>query len=106
MLAGPPSGLAGHAPRLKPAAGAIFTDATHVLSAGAWAGGILVLATLRPPAGWGADEGRAMIQRFGRVAFLAFTITALTAVLRATERVRGFDDLWGTQYGLALRLQT
>jgi putative copper export protein len=96
----------GHAASVNPAAGAIFTDATHILSAGAWAGSILVLATLRPPSGWGGDEGRAMIQRFGRVAFLALTITALTGVLRATEELRGLDDLWGTPYGLVLSLKT
>jgi putative copper export protein len=98
--------FAGHAASLNPAAGAIFTDATHVLSAGAWAGGILVLATLRPPAGWRGDEGRAMLQRFGRVAFLAFAITALTGALRATEELRGLGDLLGTQYGLVLSLKT
>jgi putative copper export protein len=98
--------FAGHAASVNPGAGAIFADATHVLSAGAWAGGILVLATLRPPDGWRGDEGRAMIQRFGRVAFLAFTITALTGVLRATEELRGVDDLWGTPYGLVLSLKT
>jgi putative copper export protein len=99
-------GFAGHAALVTPAAGAIFADASHVLSAGMWAGGILVLATLRPPAGWGGVEGRAMIQRFGRVAFLAFAITALTGVLRATEELRGLDDLWGTPYGLVLSLKT
>jgi putative copper export protein len=96
----------GHAARVNPAAGAIFADAIHVLSAGIWAGGILVLSYLRPPAGWGGDEGRAMIQRFGRVAFLAFAITALTGVLRATEELRGFGDLWGTPYGVVLSLKT
>ena len=106
ILAAAALAFAGHAAMINPPAGAIFTDATHVLSAGAWAGGILALATLRPPAGWGADEGRAMIQRFGRVAFLAFTITALTGVLRASEELRGFDDLWGTPYGLVLSLKT
>jgi putative copper export protein len=98
--------FAGHAASVNPAAGAIFTDSTHVLSAGAWAGGILVLATLRPPDGWRGDEGGAMLQRFGRVAFLAFAITALTGALRATEELRGVGDLWSTQYGLVLSLKT
>src|SRR5216683_3322066 len=56
-------------------------------------------AMINPPAG-------AIFQRFGRVAFLAFTITALTGVLRASEELRGFDDLWGTPYGLVLSLKT
>ncbi|HEX9100004.1 MAG TPA: CopD family protein [Candidatus Dormibacteraeota bacterium] len=98
--------FAGHAALVNPAAGAIFVDAIHVLSAGAWAGGILVLATLRPPTGWGGGEGRAMLQRFGRVAFLAFAITALTGALRGTEELHGLSDLWGTPYGVVLSLKT
>jgi putative copper export protein len=47
-----------------------------------------------------------MLQRFGRVAFLAFAITALTGALRATEELRGLGDLWGTQYGLVLSVKT
>lgn len=98
--------FAGHAALVNTAAGAVFVDAIHVLSAGAWAGGILVLATLRPPDGWRGGEGRAMLQRFGRVAFLAFAITALTGALRATEELRGLGDLWGTPYGVVLSLKT
>lgn len=98
--------FAGHAALVNPPAGAIFLDAIHVLSAGAWGGGVVVLATLRPPTGWGGEEGRAMLQRFGRVAFLAFAITALTGALRATEELRGLGDLWGTPYGLVLSLKT
>src|SRR5260370_28261675 len=94
--------FASHAARVMPAAGAIFTDALHVLSAGVWAGGILVLSYLQPPSGWRGGEGRAMLERFGRVAFLAFAVTALTGVLRATEELRGLSDLWATQYGVGL----
>ncbi|HSS93068.1 MAG TPA: CopD family protein, partial [Candidatus Dormibacteraeota bacterium] len=94
--------LGGHAALISPAAGAIFTDAIHVLSAGTWAGGILVLSFLHPPEGWRGEAGRTMLNRFGRVAFLAFAITALTGVLRATEVVSRPSDLWETQYGLVL----
>ena len=96
----------GHAAAVNPAAGAIFTDALHVLSAGMWGGGILVLSYLRPPTGWLEGEGRVMLERFGRVAFLAFAITALTGVLRATEELRGVSDVWATQYGLVLSAKT
>ena len=92
----------GHASQVPSAEGAIFVDFVHVLSAGMWAGGILVLATLFPPGGWGGSEGRALLQRFGRVAFLAFAITALTGALRATAELRGLSDLWTTEYGLVL----
>ncbi len=43
--------------------------------------------------------------RFGRVAFLAFAITALTGVLRATEQLVAISDLWTTPYGLILVLK-
>jgi uncharacterized membrane protein len=98
--------FSGHAAHVSPAAGAIFTDAVHVLSAGAWAGGILVLALLRPPAGWGGAEGRVMLGRFGGVAFLAFAVTTLTGVIRATAALGGPSDLWRTPYGVVLSAKT
>ena len=98
--------FASHAAGVNPAAGAIFTDAIHVLSAGMWAGGILVLATLRPPGGWGGGDGRTLLLRFGRIAFLAFAVTALTGALRATEAIGNLSDLWATPYGLVLSAKT
>jgi putative copper export protein len=97
--------FSGHAALVNPNGGAIFTDAIHVLSAGAWAGGILVLATLRPPGGWAGAEGRAMLERFGRVALLAFVVTALTGAIRATQAVGDLTDLWATPYGVVLSLK-
>jgi putative copper export protein len=94
--------FAGHAAGVRPAPGAIFTDALHVLSAGVWAGGIVAIATLRPPGGWNGEESRALLDRFGRVALIAFGITALTGVLRAAEELAGIADLWATPYGLVL----
>jgi copper transport protein len=94
--------FAGHAADVQPAGGAIFADALHVLSAGVWAGGIMALASLRPPGGWSGEEGRALFARFGRVALVAFAITALTGVLDATSVLREPSDLWTTSYGLVL----
>src|SRR5205807_1893431 len=93
---------AGHAAGVIPAAGAEFADALHVLSAGMWAGGILALASLQPPGGWRGEEGRALLERFARMALIAFGVTALTGVLRATEQLTGLSDLWSTAYGLVL----
>jgi hypothetical protein len=98
--------FAGHAALPNPSGGAIFTDALHMLSAGAWGGGILVLATLRPPDGWGGEAGRALLARFGPVAFLAFTATALTGALRAAEVLGSVSYLWSTPYGLVLSAKT
>src|SRR5712692_11436118 len=98
--------FAGHATGVRFATGAIFTDALHVLSAGMWAGGIIVLATLRPPGGWAGAEGQALLHRFSRVAVLAFAVTALTGVLRASEELNGISDLWSTSYGVVLSLKS
>jgi len=94
--------FAGHAATQPQAAGPIFADALHVLSAGVWAGGIMALATVRPPGGWNGEEGRAMLVRFGRVALIAFAITAMTGVVAAASALSYLSDLWTTQYGIAL----
>jgi putative copper export protein len=98
--------LSGHAAGVFPAGGAEFADALHVLSAGIWAGGILALASLRPPGGWRSPEARSLLERFARVALIAFGITALTGVLRATEQLNSVSDLWMTAYGLVLTLKS
>jgi copper transport protein len=94
--------FAGHAAAVQPAGGAILADALHILSAGVWAGGIMVLASLRPPGGWNGEEGRALLWRFGRVALVAFAITAMTGVIAATSDLREPSDLWTTSYGVVL----
>jgi len=99
--------LAGHASGvLQQAAGAQFADALHVLSAGMWAGGILGLASLQPPGGWTSPEARQLLDRFGRVALIAFGVTALTGLLRATEQLSDVSDLWTTTYGVVLMLKS
>jgi putative copper export protein len=98
--------FAGHAAAVEPAAGAEFADALHVLSAGMWAGGILALATLRPPDGWRSAEARTLLDRFAGVALISFAVTALTGVLRATEQLHALGDLWGTPYGVVLVLKS
>ena len=97
--------LTGHASTQPQPAGAEFADIVHVLSAAMWAGGILALASLRPPQGWRSAEGRALLGRFGGVAQVAFAITALTGVLRATEQLRDVSDLWSTAYGEVLTVK-
>jgi len=39
------------------------------------------------------------------VALIAFAVTALTGVLRATEQLHGISDLWSTSYGIVLALK-
>jgi putative copper resistance protein D len=96
--------FAGHAAVLQP--GAEFGDAIHVLSAAMWAGGILALATLHPPEGWRGLEARALLDRFGGVALIAFAVTALTGVLRASDQLHDISGLWTTTYGEVLALKS
>lgn len=91
--------LAGHYQLSGPS---IVIAEVHVLSAGMWAGGILVLATLRPPDGWRSEQGQDLLNRFGRVAMIAFAFTALTGMIRAAEQLTGLSDLWQTAYGIVL----
>jgi putative copper export protein len=98
--------LGGHAAGVLPAGGAELADALHVLSAGMWAGGILALASLRPPDGWRSPEARLLLERFAGVALIAFAVTALTGVLRATEQLATLSDLWTTSYGVVLTLKS
>ncbi|HEX2647707.1 MAG TPA: CopD family protein [Candidatus Dormibacteraeota bacterium] len=97
--------FSGHAARVTPSAGAEFADMLHVLSAAMWAGGIIALASLQPPTGWGSPQGRLLVERFGRVAVIAFGVTALTGLLRATEQLNGISDVWTTPYGVVLALK-
>lgn len=98
--------VAGHAMASPQAGGAVFADVVHVLSAGMWAGGILALATLHPPEGWRSPEARALLDRFGGVALIAFAVTALTGALRASDQLRDVSDLWTTSYGEVLGLKS
>lgn len=98
--------FAGHAASVQPPFAGIAIDVIHVGSAGMWAGAIAAMATMKPPGGWRGAEGRSMLDRFSRVAPLAFAITALTGVLRATEELSSVSDLWTTSYGAVLSLKT
>ena len=47
-----------------------------------------------------------LLERFGRVALIAFGVTALTGLLRATEQLSDVSDLWTTTYGVVLMLKS
>jgi putative copper export protein len=104
LLAGVLLAFAGHA--AEAGRGAEFADAVHILSAGMWGGGIISLATLTPPGGWRAPEARALLDRFGGVALIAFGVTAMTGVLRASDQIHDLSGLWTTSYGVVLALKS
>jgi putative copper export protein len=96
----------GHAAAQAQPAGPIFADAMHVFSAGVWAGGIMALATVHPPGGWKGKEGTALLVRFGRVALIAFAVTAMTGALAAAPVLGSASDLWTSAYGIVLSIKT
>jgi putative copper export protein len=60
---------------------------------------------MQPPGGWRGAEARVLLDRFSRVGLIAFGVTALTGVLRATEQLVALSDLWTTPYGIVLALK-
>ncbi|MGH8986662.1 MAG: copper resistance protein CopC [Acidimicrobiia bacterium] len=93
---------AGHAAAASPRAWAVASDTLHLLAAGVWAGGILALATIRPPGGWRGADARALLARFTPVAVIAFAATVLFGIVRSTQELAGLDDLVTTSYGRLL----
>jgi copper transport protein len=96
---------AGHAAAVSPRWWGITVDVVHLVAGGLWAGGILGLATLRPPGGWRHGEGRALLDRFTPVALPAFVATIGFGVLRGTQELAAFDDLFDTSYGRVVLLK-
>jgi copper transport protein len=97
---------AGHAAAVRPAWVGITVDAAHVVAAGLWAGGILALATVRPPSGWRGQEGRALLDRFTPVALPAFAATVALGTMRGAQELNGLADLVSSWYGRVLLLKS
>lgn len=93
---------AGHAAAVDPRAWGMTVEAIHLLSAGLWAGGLLALAFQRPPGGWLGDAGRSLLDRFTPVALAAFAVTVVTGALRGAQEVGGWEQLFGSTYGVVL----
>ncbi|HVC76489.1 MAG TPA: copper resistance protein CopC [Candidatus Micrarchaeaceae archaeon] len=95
-------GASGHAAASQPWVLSVSVDGLHLLAAGIWAGGILALATLRPPGGWRGEQGLKLLRRFSWVALPAFGLTVVMGVLRATEELSNVRDLINSTYGEVL----
>jgi copper transport protein len=80
---------------------AVALDTGHVLTAGVWVGGIITLATLRPPDGWTCG-GRALLTRFTPWALAAFVATVALGFVQAVLNVGTWTALVTTGYGRVL----
>jgi copper transport protein len=95
----------GHAATVRPAWWGITLDAGHLAGAGLWAGGILALATLRPPGGWRGPAARRLLDRFSPVALAAFGATVILGGIQALQRLGRPGALVDTAYGQVLTLK-
>ena len=78
----------------------VLTDATHLLAAGAWVGGLIPLAwALRSETG---DAGSALTSRFSQMGVVCVTALLITGWLNAWFLVGGLHALFGTTYGRLL----
>ncbi len=96
---------AGHAAAVQPTWLGVAFDSGHLVAAGLWAGGILAVASLRPPGGWREEPARALLVRFAPLALGAFALTVAFGALRATQELSRPGDLLDTPYGLVLSVK-
>lgn len=92
----------GHAAAARPAWWGITVDGVHLLAAGLWAGGVLALATQRPPGGWRSQDAGRLLARFSPLALGAFLATVASGTVRGIQELTGFSDLLTTSYGQVL----
>ena len=100
----------GHVAGVDDHNGAVNALALHLLGAGLWTGGILVLALLAPllslPAA-SADEaaGRLVLARFSALALVAFLLVLVSGVINTVYRIGGWDGL-SSAYGALVIAKT
>jgi copper transport protein len=71
-------------------------DAVHMLAAGAWAGGLLVLAAVMRGMG---DDASPVVSRFSRTAGRAMPVVVATGLAQGLHLMGGTDGITGTDYG-------
>ncbi len=92
----------GHGAAIHPAWWGITVDGVHLLAAGVWAGGILALATHRPPGGWRSPAARELLVHFSPPALTAFTVTVGFGAIQAIQELGTAHALVGSSYGQVL----
>jgi copper transport protein len=91
----------GHATGIHPPWLGVALDLGHLLAAGIWVGGIMAVATLRPPDGWRAS-GRDLLARFTPWALAGFAASVGLGAVQAVADVGGASALVSTAYGRVL----
>lgn len=71
-------------------------DAVHMLAAGAWAGGLLVLAAVMRGTG---DDAAPAVARFSRTAGRAMPVVVVTGLAQGLHLMGGTDGITGSDYG-------
>jgi len=82
----------------------VALDLAHLLSATAWAGGVVAMATVLLPAAGRLDQselGR-IVGRFSTLALVLVAVLVSTGAVQSFARLVLLEDLWETPYGLAL----
>lgn len=97
--------ITGHAGASRQVALAVATDVSHVLSAGGWLGGLLVVVMCALPAtkrlGGSArrSAGRQIVRAYHSSAVQCVILVIITALVASWLRLPAFSDLWTTPYG-------
>jgi copper transport protein len=92
----------GHAAAIHPAWWGIAVDAVHLAAAGLWAGGIMALAGLRPPGGWGGAEALRLLKAFSGPALAGFFVSVGFGGLLANQSLGSIHQLASSSYGRIL----
>jgi copper transport protein len=88
------------------ASGALWdraVDSVHVLAAGTWVGGLVLLVVLLR--GRADDEAGPAVARFSRLAMGSVAVLVLTGTLSAVIQLSEPADLWQTRYGKTLLIK-
>lgn len=101
-------GLSGHASAQQPAWPSVLLDWAHVLAAGVWGGGVIVLAIIAPslyrattPASRGVIV-LGIVKRFTRLALGGLAVLVVTGAIGALILVGSISEIWQTPWGRVL----
>lgn len=105
-------GFAGHAAGVPSGISvALLADAGHVLGAGGWLGGLLLVLGIGLPAALRLEEGvrgeavAALVRSFSALALSCATLVLVTGVIGAWLHLGNLAALWESGYGRALLIK-